>query len=149
MIAVNEGGEIVGMLLGGVKTKVDHKLTFYAAVFKAGSDLFHCQRTKGFQNLLARLTSHVQQFCARFLYWLLPAGLLRSVTATAFFLGSGLDDPVQALRGHGGIADCRKVFKADDLCVARQVGASHTHLRWRTEDLSRINFSHLLCIKPS
>ena len=38
VIAVNESGEIVGMLLGGVKTKVDYSLYFYAAVFKAGSD---------------------------------------------------------------------------------------------------------------
>ena len=73
-----------------------------------------------------KLTEHVQQFCARFLYWLLPAGLLRSVTATAFFLDSGLDDPVRALRGRGGLSDCGKVFKADDLCVARQVGGPRT-----------------------
>ena len=38
VIAVNESGEIVGILLGGVKTKVDYSLYFYAAVFKAGSD---------------------------------------------------------------------------------------------------------------
>ena len=37
VIAVNESGEIVGMLLGGVKTKVDYQVHFYAVVFKAGS----------------------------------------------------------------------------------------------------------------
>lgn len=63
---------------------------------------------------------------AKFLYWLLPAGLLRSVTATSFFLDSGLDDPISALRGcaSAGVAaaaDCGKVFKADDMCVARKV----------------------------
>ena len=59
---------------------------------------------------------------AKFLYWLLPAGLLRSVTATSFFLDSGLDDPISALRGCAAdIRDCGKVFKADDMCVARKV----------------------------
>ena len=62
---------------------------------------------------------------AKFLYWLLPAGLLRSVTATSFFLDSGVDDPISALRGcaSAGVAaaDCGKVFKADDMCVARKV----------------------------
>ena len=58
---------------------------------------------------------------AKFLYWLLPAGLLRSVTATSFFLDSGLDDPIRALRGCVAAADCGKVFKADDMCVARKV----------------------------
>ena len=58
---------------------------------------------------------------AKFLYWLLPAGLLRSVTATSFFLDSGLDDPIRALRGDAGVSNCGKVFKADDMCVAREV----------------------------
>ena len=55
------------------------------------------------------------------LRWLLPAGLLRSVTATSFFLESGLDDPIRALRGDAGVSNCGKVFKADDMCVAREV----------------------------
>ena len=38
VLAVDESGEIVGMLLGGVKTKVDNHLYCYAVVFKAGSD---------------------------------------------------------------------------------------------------------------
>ena len=38
VIAVNESGEVVGMLLGGVKTKADYQVLFYAVVFKAGSD---------------------------------------------------------------------------------------------------------------
>ena len=38
VIAVSGSGEIVGMLLGGVKTKVDYQVHFYAVLFKAGSD---------------------------------------------------------------------------------------------------------------
>ena len=80
----------------------------------------------------------------KFLYWLLPAGLLRSVTATSFFLDSGLDDPISALRGcaAAGVAaaDCGKVFKADDMCVARKVDFFPIPFSVRVNRRSRPNY---------